>query len=182
MGFNFPPSPHIPHLLSRTGTSCELCLSFTFCRGDLCQTSFFFSSLEFCRSETCFLLERWVGQEQWLSWFQPPGLEVSFFGFFPFICLFACLCLCVHLFLAEFAVWHYKDSMQSITLWLSGSAGSYIGFQHLTHMSFMGDNFLLGTGCCGTERLFFQIVDIFPKCMYQTGDVCSMTLHCFESA
>lgn len=63
----------------------------------------------------------------------------EFLCIFPFICMFACLCLCVHLFLAKVAVRHYKDTPQSIALGLSGSAGSYIGFQHLTHKSFMGD-------------------------------------------
>lgn len=182
MGFNFPPSLHTPYLLSRTGTSCKLCLSFTFCRGDLCQTSCFFSSLwSLAEVRSCFLWKNgWDGNNgshdcsfQFWKWVS------VYFSIYLYVCMFVFVCpsllgksCCTAL--QGHPAEHSFGAFRVCRL-VHRLPASYTQVLH-------GWYFLLGTGCCGTEQLFFQIVKIFPKCMCQTGDVCSMTLHCFESA
>ncbi|XP_068890846.1 ubiA prenyltransferase domain-containing protein 1 isoform X3 [Aphelocoma coerulescens] len=79
-------------------------------RGDLCHTSWFFSSLwSLVETRTCFLLERWMGTMALVISASSFGSEV--FCGFPFICMFT-VCICVY------------SSWQSKVLWLSGSAGS----------------------------------------------------------
>lgn len=164
MGFNFSPCPHTPHLPPRTGTSSELCLFFTFCRGDLFHTSWFFSSLwSLVATRTCFLLERWMGTMALVISASSFGSE-GFFCSFLFISRFT-LCICV-----------YSSSWQKLLYSTTRTPGRarFCGFHGLQAHNWLpasytqvlhGWYFLLVTGCCGTEQLVFQIVEIFPKCM-----------------